>query len=269
MARAGRKSSGAALQGEDDPEFVRALARGLQVLEAFDARHARLSLSDVARRVSLPRGSARRLLMTLAHLGHVGFDGEMFFLRPRVLKLGFGYLSALPVWTVAGRVVEAVATETGESCSIAVLDGAEIVYVARTAARRIVYDYIAVGTRLPAYATSMGKVLLAWLAPEALDALLANTTLVRHTPTTITDQAALRRELTETRARGWAVNDEEVETDLRSIAVPVRGPDGVAAAINVSVQASRVTRDRLAEYLPVLQNAAAEIETLLRNRRAG
>lgn len=266
LNEAGRAPSSVSLPGgKDDPDFVRALARGLVVLEAFDASHAAMTLSEVAGRVGLSRGSTRRLLLTLVHLGYLGTDGTRFSLRPRVLRLGYGYLSALPVWAAARPVVEGVASETGESCSVSVLDGRDIVYVVRAAARRIVNDYLAIGTRLPAHATSMGKVLLAALPPQELEAFLAAEPLERATPNTLAEPALLRQTLEETRLRGWAVNDEEIEMDLRSIAVPVPGPGGrPAAAINISVRASRVPLEHLSEYLPTLRRAAAAIGELLK-----
>ena len=252
--------------GEEDPDFVRALARGLTVLEAFDADRPSMTLSEVAARVGLTRGSTRRLLLTLAQLGYVGVDGSSFSLRPRVLRLGYGYLSALPVWTAARPVVEAVAAETGESCSVSVLDGTDIVYVVRAAARRIVNDYLAIGTRLPAYATSMGKVLLAALPEPELRRYLDSTRMERLTATTLADGRALLRALEETRRRGWAVNDEEIEPGLRSIAVGIPGGKGPAAAINVSVRASLVPVEALQDYLPPLRRAAQSIGELLAAR---
>jgi IclR family pca regulon transcriptional regulator len=262
----GPRPDGPLPDGEDDPDFVRALARGLAVLETFDADHVTMTLSEVSDRVALSRGSTRRLLLTLAQLGYVGMAGSRFSLRPRVLRLGYGYLSALPVWTAARPIVEAVARETGESCSVAVLDGTDIVYVVRAAARRIVNDYLAIGTRLPAYATSMGKVLLADLSERDLARYFEVERLERITSTTLTDPDALRRALAEARQRGWAVNDEEIESDLRSIAVGIPGPQGLAAAVNISVRASRIPVERLQDYLPHLRAAAATIGELISAR---
>src|SRR5688572_942180 len=138
----GRLSTGQGLSaGEDDPDFVRALARGLSVLECFDAQHGAMSLAEIADRIGLTRGSTRRLLLTLQHLGFVGTDGTQFFPRSRVLKLGFGYLSGLPVWSAARTYLAEIARQTNESCSVAVLDGSDIVYVARQPAKRLINDY--------------------------------------------------------------------------------------------------------------------------------
>jgi IclR family transcriptional regulator, pca regulon regulatory protein len=264
MPVSSRESSNVPLPGgEEDPDFVRALARGLAILETFDANHSAMTLSEVAERVALTRGSTRRLLLTLAELGYVGMADNRFSLRPRVLRLGYGYLSALPVWTAAKPIVESVATETGESCSVAVLDGTDIVYVVRAAARRIVNDYLAIGTRLPAYATSMGKVLLAGLSETELVNYLEVAQLQRITSATLTSPDDLRRALAAVRHDGWAVNDEEIEMDLRSIAVGIPGGQGMAAAINVSVRASRIPLERLQDYLPHLRRAASTLAELI------
>jgi IclR family transcriptional regulator, pca regulon regulatory protein len=264
MPTRSRESISARLPGgEEDPDFVRALARGLAVLETLNANHSAMTLSEVAEHVALTRGSTRRLLLTLAELGYVGMADNRFSLRPRVLRLGYGYLSALPVWTAAKPIVEALATETGESCSVAVLDGTDIVYVVRAAARRIVNDYLAVGTRLPAYATSMGKVLLAGLPETELAHYLKVARLERITSATLTTPDGLHRVLAAARDDGWAVNDEEIEMDLRSIAVGIPGKRGVAAAINISVRASRVPLEQLQDYLPRLRTAASTIAELI------
>lgn len=264
----GRVSTTAGLaDGEDDADFVRALARGLSVLECFDAEHGAMTLTEIAERVDLSRGSTRRLLLTLEHLGYLGSDGTRFFPRARVLKLGFGYLSLLPVWTAARGYVDEVARQTNESCSIAVLEDFDIVYVARHAAKRIIHDYIPLGTRYPAHSTSMGKVLLAGLPDDALAVHLAKDPLPRLTPKTITSAAEMRRELARTRERGFAINDEEIEIGLRSIAVPIRDrEDKVAAAINISAPAARVSVEQLKQWLPVLRKASEAITLLMTHR---
>ncbi|MBX6329958.1 MAG: helix-turn-helix domain-containing protein [Pseudolabrys sp.] len=254
-------------RGERDPDFVRALARGLSVLECFDPEHGAMTLSEVAARVGLTRGSTRRLLLTLQHLGFLGSDGRRFFLRPRVLKLGYGFLSVLPVWSAAQPTIAEVARHTNESCSVAILDGFEIVYVARQPAKRILHDYIPVGTRYPAHATSMGKVLLAGLTEDELAPLFAKAPLPQLTPKTITDVEALKREIARTRDAGYAINDEEIEVGLRSIAVPIRDHSGATcAAINVSAPAARVSIDQLLAWLPELRRASDAISLLLTHR---
>jgi IclR family pca regulon transcriptional regulator len=254
-------------RGADNPDFVRALARGLAVLECFDAEHGAMTLSEVAKHVSLTRGSTRRLLLTLQHLGYLGTDGPRFFPRPRVLKLGFGYLSLLPVWSAARTYVAEVARHANESCSVAVLDEFDIVYVARQPAKRLVQDYIPIGTRYPAHSTSMGKVLLAGLPDADLAPLFAKGPLPRLTPKTITSVEGLRREIERTRELGYAINDEEIEIGLRSIAVPIRNETGeTCAAINISAPAARASVAQLRKWLPELRRASEAISLLITHR---
>lgn len=252
------------LTSEDDSDFVRALARGLAVLETFDVQHQQMTLTEVAQRVNMTRGSTRRLLLTLEYLGYVGITEGNYYLRPRVVNLGLGFLSSLPVWSAARSVISEVASDTGESCSVAILEDVEIVYVARVAARRIINDYIAVGTRFPAYAASMGKVLLAALPTTELERRIFHTPLSQITTKTHTDVNKLRLELRETARRGWATNDEELEVGLCSIAVGIKDPSGhTVAAINVSAPAARVSRELLINYLPTLRDASQAISTLI------
>jgi IclR family pca regulon transcriptional regulator len=250
---------------ENDRDFVRALARGLSVIECFDSAHTAMTLSEVATRSNLSRGSARRLLLTLQRLGYVGNEGTRFRLHPRTLKLGYAYLSSQPVWNLARSFIDGVSRDTGLSCSIAILDGTDIVYVARAAAKRILNDYIAIGTRLPAFATSMGRVLLAGQSDAGLDDYFKTEKIISHTPFTNTDIAALRHIIALTRGRGWASNDQEIELGLRSIAVPIRDDGGnVVAAMNVSAQSLRVEMSVLEQtYLPVLREAADAVSALL------
>lgn len=251
-------------QGDASGEFVQSLARGLAVIRAFDADHAELTLSDVARRAEVTRAAARRFLHTLVSLGYVRSDGRLFALTPRVLELGFSYLSSLSLPDVLQPHLELLSREVGESVSAAVLDGADIVYIARVPARRIMSVRITIGTRFPAYATSMGRVLLAALpAPARADALAHLHPL---TDRTLTDAARLDAELDRVAAQGWAVVDGELEAGLRSIAVGVRDRSGqVAAAINVSSSATRDSVDHLVQnYLPALVAAADRASEELR-----
>jgi IclR family pca regulon transcriptional regulator len=249
-------------------EFVQSLARGLAVIRAFDADHPGLSLSDVARRASLPRAAARRFLHTLEALGYVRSDGRVFSLTPRVLELGFSYLSALSLPEIVQPHLERLSREVDESVSAAVLDGTDIVYVARVPTRRIMSVRITIGTRFPAYATSMGRVLLSGLSRSDADAALAASAREHLTARTLTESAALQSELDAVRDQGWALVDGELEAGLRSVAVPVHGRDGgVVAAINVSTSA---TRDSVADvrerYLPPLRAAAEAVDAELRLR---
>lgn len=243
--------------------FVQSLERGLSVIRAFDADHVELTLSDVARATGLTRAAARRFLLTLVDLGYVRFDGRLFRLTPRVLELGYAYLSGLSLPEIAQPQLERLAARVHESTSVSVLDGTEIVYVARVPVSRIMTVGINLGTRFPAHATSMGRVLLAGLTPEDLSARLAGTELDRSTPGTITDPGRLRAELDQVRERGFALVDQELEEGLRSIAVPLHDRHRrVVAAMNVSTHASRTPLTELHDtLLPRLRDTATAIET--------
>ena len=249
-----------------DADFVQSLARGLAVIRAFDAEHSELTLSEVARRAEIPPAAARRFLRTLIRLGYVRSSGREFALTPRVLELGFSYLSALSLPETMQPHLRSVSNELGESVSAAVLDADDIVYIARVPTRRIMTVGITIGTRFPAHATSMGRVLLASLPVSERDTMLRRMDPQRLTERTVTEPDALRRELDLVDGRGWSLVDGELEVGLRSVAVPVRDPQGqVIAAINVSTSASRESAERLREHhLPRLLAAAAEIERDLR-----
>lgn len=220
------------------PDSIQSLARGLAVIRAFDAEHPRLALAEVARRTGLSRATARRVLHTLIAEEYAVTDGREFALTPRILELGFAYLSALGLPAVAQPHLERLSAETGESTSLAVLDGGDVVYVARVATRRIMSVGITVGTRFPAYATSLGRVLLAGLDQAALAAYVADADLVARTPGALATEADLRAELVRVREQGWALVDQELERGLRSLAAPVLdGSGAVVAAVNVSTSA--------------------------------
>jgi IclR family pca regulon transcriptional regulator len=252
----------AAAGEERNPDYVQSLERGLAVIRAFGADSPELRLSDVARATGLTRAAARRFLLTLVKLGYVRQDGTEFSLRPRVLELGYAYLSALTLPEVAQPHMEALVAEVNESSSIAVLDDLDIVYVARVPTQRIMTITIAVGTRLPAYATSMGRVLLAGLDEDALEARLERFELERFTPTTAASSDDLRERIEVTRTAGWAMVDQELEQGVRSAAVPIRDANGrVLAALNVSVHATRMTMPVLRrEVVPKLLRTASAIE---------
>lgn len=245
-----------------DGEFVQSLDRGLAVIRAFDADHSELTLSEVARQTGLTRAAARRFLRTLVEIGYMRADGGKFALRPKVLELGYAYLSSLSLPELALPHMEQLVEKVHESSSLCVLDGDEIVYVARVPTKRIMAVVIAVGTRFPAYATSMGRVLLASRSDDWLDGFLASADLRRLTPNTTTDVVELRAELMRVRERGWAMVDQELEEGLRSVAAPVRDATGkVVAAINVAVNASRRSADDVTtEVVPLLLATAEEIE---------
>ena len=248
---------------ERESHYVQSLARGLSVISAFGPDTPELSLSDVARATGLTRAAARRFLLTLVDLGHVRQDGKLFRLTPRVLTLGYAYLSSLSLPGIAEPHLEQLVREVHESSSMSVLDGHDIVYVARVPTSRIMTVAINVGTRFPAYATSMGRVLLAGLDAPALDEHLATLDLEQFTDRTVTSLDDLRARIDESRAQGYALVDQELEHGLRSIAAPVRNRHGkVVAAVNVSSHVSRVTRDKARrELLPPLLRCVQEIET--------
>jgi IclR family transcriptional regulator, pca regulon regulatory protein len=253
-----------------EAHFVQSLERGLAVIRVFDAEHPELTLSDVARLCDLTRAAARRFLLTLADLGYVHTDGRLFRLSPRVLELGYSYLSSLTLPEVAEPHLERLVAEVRESSSASVLDGDDVIYVARVPTKRIMTVAISVGTRFPAYATSMGRVLLAALPQKELDEYLGRVVLGRLTGRTVSTVAALRAELARVHAQGHSVVDQELEEGLRSIAVPVRDRDGaVLAAVNVSAHASRTSIEAMRrELLPPLVAAAARIEADLRAARS-
>jgi IclR family transcriptional regulator, pca regulon regulatory protein len=251
-------------------DFVQSLERGLAVIRAFDAEHPELTLSEVARVAGLTRASARRFLRTLAELGYVRSNGRLFALRPRVLELGYAYLSSLSLHEVAQPHLERLVSLLRESSSVSVLDADDVVYVARVPTRRIMTITISVGTRFPAYATSMGRVLLAGQSDEWLDGYFATVELRRLTARTVTDAPALRAELLQVREQGWAFVDEELEEGLRAIAAPINDVSGrVIAAVNVSSPVSRGSADLVrSEFLPHLLAAARGIEEDLSRRGA-
>ncbi|MFC5502473.1 IclR family transcriptional regulator C-terminal domain-containing protein [Lysinimonas soli] len=251
------------------PHFVESLARGLAVIRAFDASRPEMTLAELARATGLARATTRRFLLTLVDLGYARTDGRQFSLTPRVLELGFSYLSGLPLAELARPILEALSHELGESTSASVLDGDDIVYVARVPTRRIMNVTITIGTRFPAFATSMGRVLLAELPPAELSGVLARLGQAAPTARTETNPDRLREILGEVHRQGWALVDQELEDGLRSIAAPVRGDDGtVVAAINVATSTTGATLEQMHDvYRPALLRAAAELGTALAHAR--
>lgn len=247
------------------PDFVQSLERGLAVIRAFGADHPELTLSEVAAATGVTRAAARRFLLTLVALGYVRNDGRYFSLTARVLELGYAYLSSLSLPEVAEPHLEALVAEVHESSSLSVLDGMDIVYVARVPVSRIMTVAISVGTRFPAYATSMGRVLLASLPGEQLAELLPQLPLSPLTNRTIGSTEALRTELARVRSQGWALVNQELEEGLRAVAAPVRDPAGqVVAAVNVSAHATRTLESMRRDLLPPLLATTARIEADLK-----
>jgi IclR family transcriptional regulator, pca regulon regulatory protein len=248
-----------------DPNFMASLARGLRVIRAFSEHRRNLTISQISQSTGLSRASVRRCLYTLAMLGYVSEDNKRFSLRPQVLTLGHAYLSSTPLAVVAQPYLDQVSRTLHESCSAAILDGEDIVYVCRSAETRIMSISLLVGTRLPAYCTSMGQVLLAHLPDAAFEAYLKKVRLIARTDRTITSIPKLRDVVKQVRANGFAMLDQELEVGLRSIAVPVRDVRGhVIAAINVGAHSSRTSLpDMTARFLPHLTKCANELASVL------
>lgn len=242
-------------------DHVQSLARGLAVIRAFDVDHPRQTVSEVAGRTELSRPAARRFLLTLVDLGYVGSDGSTFWLTPRVLDLGYSYLSSLSLPEIAGPHLEALTARVHESASVSILDGDDVVYVARVPVSRIMTVSITIGTRFPAYATSMGRVLLAALSDTDLDKSLARVTPEPLTGNTKTTTAQLRAAIRTVADDGFCIVDGELEAGLRSLAAPIRGHDGsVIAAVNISTQSVRYSLDAIrADLVPELLKTADAI----------
>lgn len=240
-------------------EYVQSLARGLDVLRAFDADNAELTLTDVAKLTGLSRATARRFLLTLVELGYLRTDGKRFALTSRVLDLGYRYLSSLTLPQLVQPHLEQLSRTVGESTSASILEGTDIVYVARVPVQRIMTVTIGIGTRFPAYATSMGRAMLAGLPPAERSAHLPGE-LTAFTDRTLITRDSLDAQLDRVAAQGWALVDGELERGLRSLAVPVRGRDRVVAAINVAGRADGDPAEHVARLLPELRIAAGAIE---------
>jgi len=253
---------GKMVDSQRESHFVQSLERGLSVITAFGSADPELTLSEVAKSTGLTRAAARRFLLTLVDLGYMRQEGKLFRLTPKVLGLGYAFLSSLSLPSIAEPHLERLAGEVHESSSLSVLDGNDIVYVARVPTSRIMTVAINVGTRFPAYATSMGRVLLAGLDDDALEEHLATLELEQFTSHTVTSVDALRERVLEARRQGYALVDQELEHGLRSLAAPVRNREGVVvASVNVSSHISRINRDKARrEFLPALLRAARDIE---------
>lgn len=245
-------------------DFIQSLERGLAVMNSFSRERSNQTLSEVAQMTGLTRATARRVLLTLAELGYVHQSGRSFSLTPKMLDLGYSYLSSLEVVEVAQRPMERLVEEVRESSSMSVLDGSEIVYVARVPTKRIMTIALALGSRLPAYPTSMGRVLLSGLSDSQIDDYIEQTKLERLTPHTVTDPNEFRAAIDKVRATGFALVDQELEVGVRSIAAPiVNGREEIIAAMNISCHASRVTLGQIrGEFRPKLIATANEISRL-------
>jgi IclR family transcriptional regulator, pca regulon regulatory protein len=252
----------------DGPDYVQSLHRGLAVIRVFDAEHAAQTLSEVAARAGLSRAVARRLLMTLEHLGYVRRDGRLFGLTPRILELGFSYLSSLSVAMLAHPFMEEVAHRIDESCSLGVLDGHDVVYVQRVAVRKIMSINLGIGARLPAFCTSMGRVLLAGLDEVSLERWLRSLKPMPSTRFTLVEKAEVRTAVERARSQGYAYVEQELQEGLCSLAVPVHDGHGrTIAALNAGMPFRVGARAHaLHRVLPALRAGAANIERSVAGR---
>ncbi|MFA4929069.1 MAG: IclR family transcriptional regulator C-terminal domain-containing protein [Patulibacter sp.] len=242
-------------------DFVQSLERGLAIIRVFNAERPALTVTEIAEATGLTRAAARRFLLTLVELGYVATDGRYYELTPRVLELGYAFLSGLSFPEVALPRIERLVAEVGEGSEAAILDGHEVVYVVRVPGPALMTIAVNIGARMPAYATALGRVLLAGLPDDRVADLLEQVEPVPLLPRTIVDRSALRAEIRKVREQGWALVDQELEEGLVAIAAPVRDRTGrVVAALNLSTHVGRKTADELQELVPALQRAAREVE---------
>lgn len=249
----------------NERDMMGGLAKGLRVIEAFSAERPRLSISDAAEITGLDRATTRRCLLTLSELGYAAYDGKFFTVTPKVLRLGTGCLATMPLPKIVQPLIDHLSEEIGQSTSVSILDETEIVYVARAAQQRVMSIALMPGSRLPAYCTSMGRVLLSAQPSERRRDILEASRLVARTEMTITDIDALLAEIEVTGHRGYALIDQEVEAGLRSIAVPLKSVRGqTVAALNVGLAASAASMEELVErYLPALLSVQRELARML------
>ena len=261
MPRVKRTPAERRLADDAGPEFLEALARGLRIIQAFNRERRQLSLSDIARLVGLPRASVRRTLHTLVHLGFAETDGRSFRLTPRILTLAGAYLASNSISDILQPAVERLCADVGEACSAAVLDGEDVIMIAHAAPNRVLNLAAQIGFRLPAIASSLGRVLLAALDESELESVLARVALEKLTPMTIVDRTQLRLTIRKAREDGYSLVDQEVELGFRSISVPLRRVDGrVIASLNVGAHSRRCTLDTMRSvFLPKLSTLASEL----------
>ena len=248
--------------------YVQSFARGLAVIRTFNSERPEQTLTDVAAAAGLTRAGARRILLTLQTLGYVETEGRLFRLTPRILDLGFAYLTSMPFWNLAEPIMEDLSSQVHESCSAAVLDRTEIVYVLRVPTHKIMTINLSIGSRLPAYCTSMGRVLLSALSEKELDATLDATQIVAHTPRTIVDRDELKKTIAQVGAQGWAIVDQELEAGLISMSAPIRNRQGrIIAALNISGNVQRKSAKQMVKaFLEPLQQASRTVSELVARR---
>lgn len=246
--------------------FIDGFARGLRVINSFGSNASRLTLSEVAKRADLTRAGARRLLLTLVELGYAGVSDRKFYLTPKILSLGHAYISSMPLWHFAQPILENLVEQANETCSMSVLDDTEVVYVLRIPVRRIMSAGVTVGSRLPAHATSMGRVLLSGLSPSRLDDYFSRAKLKAFTDSTTVDPEILRAKIETCRTRGYDWVEGEIEQGISGLSVPVRdGSNQIAAALNISFSGGQMKREEAVErYLALLQEAADKMSASLR-----
>jgi IclR family pca regulon transcriptional regulator len=242
-------------------QFVNGFARGLKVIRAFGEGAERLTLTQVAGRAGLTRAGARRLLLTLEELGYASHIGRQYFLTPKVLSLGYAYISSMPLWNIAQPILGRLVQETNETCSLSVLDDTDVVYILRIPVRRILSVGGNVGSRLPAYATSMGRILLGGMSPQEMTNNLSKVEMVPYTRSTITDAAKLKKVIAQDHERGYSWVDGELEEHICGLSVPVYdGEKKIIAALNISFNRPRISRDAMVKkYLPALKLAADQM----------
>ena len=242
--------------------FVSTFARGLRVIEVMGQSTGRQNIAQISEASDLPRTVVRRFLLTLIDLGFVGSDEKDYWLTPKVLRLGMTYLYTLPFWRQSQLVLEELGTRMKQSCAVSVLDDSDIVYIQRFHTKRILAFSPSIGSRLPAYSVSMGRVLLAGLSEPQFDDYLQSTELLPLTPRTVTDKAQLRTAVAKTREQGYAWSDAEYDESISGLAVPVRNAMGeVVASVNVSLISGEFTEEQArAEFLPLLKLAASRLK---------
>jgi len=249
----------------NNKDYVSSLDKGLAVIRCFNKEHSKLTLTQVAGLTQWSRATARRFLLTLNALGYIATDGKLFWLTPKVLDLGYSYLVSQPLVDLVQPYTKELCDAIGESCSVAVLDFPDIVYVARTLTHQIMSLSLNVGTRLPAFTTSMGRILLAGCSDEEIDSMLDLTEIPHFTKYTITSPTEIKKEIRKIRKSGYSICDQELEIGLRSLAVPIRNRNGqVVAAINISSQPLKISEQKLIhDFLPKLKLAAAKISEFI------
>lgn len=248
-----------------DPSFMTSLARGLAVVKAFSEQRRAMTIAQLSHKTGIPRAAVRRCLYTLKQLGYADSEANNFYLKPKILSLGYSYLSSTPLTISAQPALNKISRQLNESCSLGVLEENDVLYISRSQSSRVMSVALNAGSRVPAHCTSLGRVLLSALSESDLCDYFSKARLISYTDRTVTDEGELRGILNDVRQKGYAIVEEELEIGLRSIAVPIRGASGMTvAAVSVGAQTSRAARIQLEQnFLPALLNAASELSILL------